>query len=66
MTCKDCKFFVQGEGRSGGCSKKNNMPRIEADTFKENPMVHLFRSLYFKEQTLVRGGLKGRTLNELY
>ena len=22
MTCKDCKFFVQGEGRSGGCSKK--------------------------------------------
>jgi hypothetical protein len=22
MTCKDCKFFVQGEGRSGTCQKK--------------------------------------------
>ena len=22
MTCKDCKFFIQGEGRSGNCSKK--------------------------------------------
>jgi hypothetical protein len=22
MTCKDCKFFVQGEGRSGRCSKR--------------------------------------------
>ena len=21
MTCKDCKFFVQGEGKSGSCSK---------------------------------------------
>lgn len=21
-TCKDCKFFVQGEGKSGSCSKK--------------------------------------------
>lgn len=22
MTCKDCKFFVQGEGRSGTCKKR--------------------------------------------
>lgn len=22
MTCKDCKFFVQGEGRSGTCQKR--------------------------------------------
>jgi hypothetical protein len=22
MTCKDCKFFVQGEGRGGVCQKK--------------------------------------------
>jgi hypothetical protein len=21
MTCKDCKFFIQGEGRSGTCQK---------------------------------------------
>ena len=22
MTCKDCKFFVQGEGRRGTCQKR--------------------------------------------
>ena len=22
MICKDCKFFVQAEGRSGSCSKR--------------------------------------------
>lgn len=21
MTCKDCKFFIQGEGHSGACMK---------------------------------------------
>ena len=22
MTCKDCRFFIQGEGRGGTCEKK--------------------------------------------
>jgi hypothetical protein len=22
MTCKDCKFFVQGKGKSGTCEKR--------------------------------------------
>lgn len=37
MTCKDCKFFVRGEGHSGTCQKrpykkfKNGQPYRKAD-----------------------------------
>jgi hypothetical protein len=46
-------------------ARKNNMPHIGVDKYKENPMERLFHLLYFKVLMLARDGLKGRTHNEI-